>query len=91
MNMASMLDLTKNRFSSQYRMDNDKKSDWFRMLDSKLYMWDRRGEYLEGFVDPSRYSEAQEAIRAMGGAIMDKKFDKISGKNWVKIKEPKFK
>ena len=85
-----MLDLTKNRYSSQWRADNGTKDDWFKMIDSIMYMWDRVDEKtLRGHVAVDRYFELEAAVKKMGGAIVDKKLDKIAGKEWVKIREPK--
>jgi hypothetical protein len=85
-----MLDLTKNKYSSQWRAENGKKDERFRMIDSIMYMWDRVDDKtIRGHVDVNKYFELESAVKKMGGSIVDKKLDKVAGKEWVKIKEPK--
>lgn len=55
-----------------------------------MYMWDRVDDKtLRGHVAPDRYFELENAVKKMGGAIIEKKLDLIAGKEWVKIREPK--
>jgi hypothetical protein len=87
---VKMWKLRKNNESPNENAEKVSDKEWFSMLNKIMYMWDRRdAKTITGHVNVDRYFDLENAVKKFGGAIMQKKLDKIAGKEWVEIREPK--